>query len=181
MRTGKYGPCEDRGGEDRGGEIPVAALRAVPAVWVRRLLGRPVLGPERQHLGHVRDVATSRSRGTAGTVVTGLIADVGGHSWFVPAMTIRDLQGVPVVLRECSTRAVSGRRSGEHLLVQDVLGRPVRTAAGGPSPRISDIALRRTAAGWVVWAVDTRTSVQRLVGSPRRLVEWDELSTRRLA
>jgi hypothetical protein len=81
---------------------------------------------------------------------------------------------------------MGGRRSGEHLLVQDVLGRPVlvcpgMAAAGGPSPRVSDIALRRTAAGWVVWAVDTRTSVQRLVGSPRRLVEWDVLSTRRLA
>ncbi len=172
MRTGKYGRCEDRSDEDRGDEdrgdedrgdedrsnedrsdeIPVAALRAVPAVWVRQLLGRPVLGAERQHLGHVRDVATSRLRGTAGTVVTGLIADVGGHSWFVPVTTIRDLQGVPVVLRECAARAMGGRRSGEHLLVQDVLGRPVlvcpgTAAAGGPSPRVSDIALRRTAAG----------------------------------
>src|SRR5687768_5120630 len=70
-----------------------AAIRATPAqpmVWVRRLLGRQVLGPEQQHLGHVRDVVARQLPDGIGTVVTGLIADAGGRRWFAPAATVQD-------------------------------------------------------------------------------------------
>jgi len=148
-------------------------------VWVRRLLGRPVLGPEQQHLGHVRDVVAPLPE--VGMVVSGLIVDVGGHSWFAPTAAIHDLQRPAVVLRVFSTRPACHRHSAELLLAQDALGQPVMTAPTGPTPRISDIALRRSPAGWTVWAADTRSTVQRLLGSSRRLVEWDVLAMRRLA
>jgi len=154
---------------------------AQPVVWVRRLLGRPVLGPEQQHLGHVRDVVAHRLPDAVGTIVTGLIADVGGHCWFAPAAAVRDWQRPPVVLRVFSNRPARCRHSAEYLLAKDVLGQPVMTARTGPVPRISDIALRRTPAGWAVCAADTRSTVQRLLGSPRRLIEWDVLAMRRLA
>lgn len=154
---------------------------AQPVVSVRRLLGRPVLGPEQQHLGHVRDVVARQLPDGVSTVVTGLIADAGGHRWFAPAATVRDLQTRRVVLRVFSIRPAGCRLSTEQLLARDVLGRLVMAAPDGPPSRISDIALRRTPAGWTVWAVDTRTSVQRLLGSPRRLIEWDVLAMRRLA
>ena len=151
-----------------------AAIRATPAqpvVWVRRLLGRPVLGPEQQHLGHVRDVVARQLPDGVSMVVTGLIADAGGHRWFAPAATVRDLQTRRVVLRVFSIRPGGCRLATDHLLGRDVLGRPVMAAPDGPPSRISDIALRRTPAGWTGWAVDTRTTVQRLLGSPRRLIE----------
>jgi hypothetical protein len=165
------------GRASRGRELASAR----PVVWVRRLLGRPLLGPEQQHLGHVRDVVAHRSPDAAGTVVTGLIADVGGHRWFAPAVMIRDLQSRRVVLRRFSIRPVECRRCTEHLLAQDLLGRPVLTSPGARATRIDDIALRRTPTGWTVWAADTRTTVQRLLGSPRRPVEWEALVTRRFA
>jgi hypothetical protein len=154
---------------------------ARPVVWVRQLLGRPVLGPEQQHLGHVRDVVAHRSPDAAGTVVAGLIADVGGHRWFAPAVMIRDLQSRRVVLRRSSIRPAECRLCTEHLLAQDLLGQPVMTSPDGRSTRIDDIALRPTPSAWTVWAADTRTTVQRLLGTPRRPVDWDVLVTRRFA
>jgi hypothetical protein len=156
---------------------PFAPARSV--VWVGRLLGRPVLGPEQQHLGHVRDVVATLPE--VGTVVSGLIVDVGGHSWFAPAAAVQDLRSSTVVLRVFSTRSACRPHSAELLLAQDALGQLVMTAATGPTSRISDIALRRNPAGWTVWAADTRSTVQRLIGSSRGLVEWDVLAMRRLA
>lgn len=154
---------------------------AQPVVWVRRLLGRPVLGPAQQHLGHVRDVVARRLPDAVGTVVTGLIADAGGHRWFAPATAIRDLDAGRIELREFAIRPAGCRFSTEQLLVQDSLGRPVLTAPDEPPARITDIALRRAPAGWTVWAADTRTTAGRLLGSPRGLVAWDAFALRRLA
>lgn len=156
------------------------ATPAGPVLWVRRLLGRAIVGPEQQHLGHVRDVVVTSLPDGIGTVVTGLIGDAGGHGWFAPVATVDDLQRRRVVLRAFSIRPAGCWLATESLLVQDVLGRPVMTAPAGPPRRVSDIALRRTPAGWTVWAVDTRTTAQRLLGSPRRRIEWDALAVRRL-
>lgn len=156
---------------------PLAPAR--PAVWVRRLLGRPVLGPEQQHLGHVRDVVAPLPE--VGMVVSGLIVDVGGYSWFAPTAAIQDLRSSTVVLRVFSTRPACRPHSAGLLLAQDALGQLVMTAATGPTSRIRDIALRRNPAGWTVWAADTRSTVQRLLGLSHRLVEWDVLAMRLLA
>ncbi|MHA6627116.1 hypothetical protein ACU61A_16910 [Pseudonocardia sichuanensis] len=147
-------------------------------VWVRRLLGRVVLGPQMQHLGHVRDVVAHRR--ATGASVTGVIVDVGGHRSFVPVAALGDLQRAPLVLRAFSPRPARSRRPGECLLVQDALGRPIMTGATAAPSRIGDIALRRTPSGWVVWAADTRGAVARLLGARRRLVGWDALGMRTL-
>jgi hypothetical protein len=148
---------------------------AGPQVWVRRLLGRVVLGPQMQHLGHVRDVVAHRR--AAGASVTGVIVDIGGHRRFVPAAALGDLHRAPIVLRAFSTRPARARRPGECLLVQDAFGRPIMIGAAARS-RIGDVALRRTPDGWVVWAADTRGAVARLLGARRRLVGWDALGLR---
>jgi hypothetical protein len=147
-------------------------------VWVRQLLGRVVLGPQMQHLGHVRDVVAQRRAG--GACVTGVIVDIGGHRRFVPAGALGDLQRGPVVLRGLSLRPARSRRPAERLLVQDAFGRTIMTGAAATRSRIGDIALRRAPDGWVVWAVDTRGTVPRVLGARRRLVGWDALGMRTL-
>src|SRR5687768_14397870 len=57
-------------------------------VWLRQLLGRAVLGPERQHLGHVDDVVAQGSPKSP-TPVSGLILDIGGEGAFVPVTAVR--------------------------------------------------------------------------------------------
>jgi hypothetical protein len=114
-------------------------------------------------------------------VVSGLIADIGGHRVFVPASAVRNWRGSSLAISALPVRRACCPRSGEILLAKDVLGRPVMPATAGRARRISDIALRPTRAGWVVWAVDRRNIVQRLLGNPRQLVDWDALVKRRFA
>src|SRR5690606_21696970 len=66
-------------GEDRGERT----------LWLRELIGKPVVGPEEQHLGHVDDVAARRTDDPQGPVVTGLVTDVGGLRLFAPASAVR--------------------------------------------------------------------------------------------
>lgn len=150
------------------------------SMWVTRLLGRALHGVGHSHLGHVRDVVAHRLPEPAGTIVTGLIADVGGHRAFVPAAAVRDWHGSGVAISALPGRRACCPRSGEILLARDVLGRPVMTGDVRRALRVRDIALRRTAAGWVIRAVDTRNIVQRLLGTSRRLVDWDALVGRRV-
>jgi hypothetical protein len=149
-------------------------------VWVRPLLGRQVIGPLRQHLGHVQDVVALRPPGPAPTTVTGLIADLGGRETLIPVAAIREWQGSQVVVHALPLRRPCARRPDEFLVARCAIRKPVLTG-GGALRRVGDVALRHTSAGWVVWAADTRTAVERLIGSPRRVVEWDVLARSRLA
>lgn len=163
--------------------IPVArgcdvATPARPVLWLRGLRGCPIVGPDQQHLGHVRDVVVRESPAAAGTLVTGLIADAGGHRWFVPATAVRDLHTRSISLRVLPIRPARSPLPVEQLLVQDVLGRPVLTPSGGAPKRVTDVALRHTPAGWTVWAADTRPAVRRLLGARRHTVPWDGLAAR---
>lgn len=153
-------------------------VRGQGVVWLSRLLGRSIVGPQHQHLGHVRDVVASRSPG-AGAVVTGLVADVGGHTVFVPAAAVRGW-AAPGALEVVRHDRDHHRTPEETLLAADALGQAVLIPATPTIARITDVALRGSAAGWAVWAVDTRSPVRRLIGARRRLVEWRALVRRRL-
>jgi hypothetical protein len=58
-------------------------------LWLRQLLGRAVLGPERQHLGHLIDIVAQWAPGRADAPVNGLIVDIGGEDVFVPVKAVR--------------------------------------------------------------------------------------------
>jgi hypothetical protein len=66
------------------------------------------------------------------------------------------------------------------LLAADLLGQPVLGSADGRLPRITDVALRCTADGWAVEAIDTRGPLRRLLGAPRRVIGWEVLVARRV-
>lgn len=156
------------------------ASRGRRVVWVTELLGRPIVGPEHQHLGHVHDVVAHRLP-DSDAVVTGLLADVGGHTIVGSAAAVRGWEASSGALEVLRHRRGYCRRPDEVLLAAHVLGRPVMTSTAPTLARVVDIALRRSAAGWTVWAVDTRSAVQRVLGAPRRLVEWRTLAQRRVA
>jgi hypothetical protein len=146
---------------------------------MRSLLGRPVVGPQQQHLGHVRDLVAQRLPDPAPTTVTGLILDVGGWEMFTPVTAIRQWHGPRVIVHALPLRRQPSRHPVEFPLVSSTMRKPVMVDSGTVH-RVGDIGFRRTAAGWVVWAADTRNAVARFLGLSRRLVEWDVLMGRRL-
>jgi hypothetical protein len=126
----------------------------------------------------VRDVVTRRIPESAAVMVTGLVADAGGCSLQVPAGAIREMRGSRVRLGSLSLRRQPAQP--EEVLLGSVIGQPVMSE-GGVARRITDIALRGTAGGWMVWATDTRTAIERFLGRSRRLTVWDVLVERRPA
>jgi hypothetical protein len=146
-------------------------------LWLQQVLGRAVLGPEKQHLGHVRDLAVRRTR--AGALVSGVVVDAGGEHFLVSAESVRAWGETRVVLFLLTPRGRCRRRN-EVLLAADLLGQPVLGGAGGRLPRIIDVALRCTSDGWAVEAIDTRGPFRRLLRASRRVIDWDVLVARRV-
>lgn len=147
-------------------------------LWLRQLLGRTVLGPEKQHLGHARDLAVRRTR-AGGAMVSAVVVDAGGERFLVPAESVRTWGDAAVELALLAPRGRCRRRN-EVLLAADLLGQPVLGSADRRLPRITDVALRWTTDGWSVEAVDTRGPLRRLLGAPRRVIDWEALVARRV-
>jgi hypothetical protein len=148
-------------------------------LWVTQLLGRASVGPQGEHLGHVRDVVSYQIPDPATTFVTGLVVDFGGHRAFVPAGAVHHWGPPRLTIEVLSAYPAFLRRPGELLLGEDALGRVVETATAPGTNRIRDVVLRRAECGWVVGGVDLRTTAQAVLGSPRRIVDWDDLVERR--
>jgi hypothetical protein len=168
--TAAQGPADD-------GVRRVPGPERGSVLWLQQVLGRAVLGSEKQHLGHVRDLAVRRTH--AGALVSGVVVDAGGERFLVPAASVRVWGEAGVVLSLLTPRGRCRRRN-EVLLAADLLGQPVLGDARGRLPRITDVALRCTADGWAVEAVDTRGPFRRLLGASRRVIDWEVLMARRV-
>jgi hypothetical protein len=159
------GPPEGRGGR---------------TVWVRQLLGRPVVGPEAQHLGHVHEVAVRLTPDPRDAVFAGLVTDTGGVRMFVPAAAVRRWPAPQVLVDAVRLRNLRDQDLAEGVLLGSIIGQLVMTGEGDIA-RIGDIAIRRMPDGWFIGAVDLRGLVERFLGLPRRPVEWEDLVRRRPA
>lgn len=157
--------------------------RRAELVWLRGVLGRAVVGPQGQHMGHVHDVVVSPPADARGSLVSGLIIDVGGHlarvgadaalHWGPDEITIRDVVPAQRV-------ADTDTDAGGVFLRRSVLGQPVLNAHTGVHPRrITDVGLCPTSDGLQVCVVDTRPRWQRLCGRSRQLTDWGVLLRRR--
>lgn len=165
------------------GRPPAGPCSRAEVMWLRRVLGRAVVGPQQEHIGHVHDLVVRPLADTPGSVVSGLIVDVGGHHAYVGAAAVLHWRVRRITVRDmlAAHRAVdSDTETGGVGLGRSVLGQPVLTTpAGMRARRIADVGLCPTSAGWQVWAVDTRPRWQRLCGRSRRLTEWSVLLQRR--
>lgn len=156
-------------GEDRGERT----------LWLRELIGKPVVGPEEQHLGHVDDVAARRTDDPQGPVVTGLVTDVGGLRLFAPASAVRRWHDEQVLVDAAGLQKLRDKDNDDRILLGSIIGKPVVTRSGDVT-QVGDIGLRPRPDGWAAGVADVRGRVGRLLGLPRRPVGWDELVGRRL-
>jgi hypothetical protein len=159
------GPPDDRGGR---------------TVWVRQLLGRPVVGPEAQHLGHVHDVAVRQTAHPREAAFAGLITDTGGVRMFVPAAAVRRWPDPQVLVDAVRLRTLRDQDLADGVLLGSIIGQLVMTGEGDIA-RIGDVGIRRMPGGWFIGPADMRGLVERFLGLPRRPVEWEDLVRRRPA
>lgn len=146
---------------------------------VMSLLGRALVGPLGQHLGHVRDIVAKTLIGQRLLAVTGLVADLGGFLMFVPADYLRDWRAARIQLtHQPEVYPIQGR-PGEVLLGAEIFGLPVLSTATGRVARVTDLGLCRTEQAWIVSSVDTRNAVERLLRR-HRPVTWNVLIQDRL-
>lgn len=127
------------------------------------LLGSPILANTGESVGKLDDVIV-RLRGDDYPVVIGLVAKLGGRRVFLPINRIDQLGEGRVVLAKPKVDLRSfERRDGEVLLRKDILGHRLIDVAEAELVKAWDIALSRTADGWVLSSFDTRKPA-RLMG-----------------
>ncbi|WNV76616.1 magnesium transporter MgtE N-terminal domain-containing protein [Geodermatophilus sp. DSM 44513] len=153
-------------------------MTTVSRAYVSRLAGLPVLDPDGDRVGKVRDVVVALRVGTAAPRVLGLVVEVvARRRTFVPMGRVTTLDPASVVLSAgtLSLKRFEQRR-GETLVLGELLDRRVQLTESGRTAAVVDAGIEQTRTGdWVL----SRLAVQ----EPGRLgrrgqlhqVAWDEV------
>ncbi len=145
-------------------------------VFVARLSGLPVLDPDGDTVGRVRDVVVQLQPGGDPPRALGVAVEIAGRRRiFVPVARVGSIDPEAIVL---STGTVSLRpfdkRPGETLALGELLDQQVTIRDSGEQATIVDVAIEQTRTDWVL----TRLAVRRGKGRRRAelvQLEWSEV------
>jgi CBS domain-containing protein len=149
----------------------------VDRVFVARLVGLPVLGPDGERIGKVRDlVATLRVDASAPRVLGVVVEMVTRRRIFVPMLRVTTIDPGAVTL---STGSVSLRgfaqRPNETLVLGQLVDSPVRVVETGADAVVVDAAVEQTLSrDWIVGQLAIRARRNRLSRwrGPVQVVGW---------
>lgn len=146
-------------------------------LYTSRVARLPLLDPEAVAVGRIDDVVVGPPTGKHAPPVLGIVAAVPGRRIFVSAGRLTAIDGEGARLRsgDINLRRFSPR-PGEHLILHDLVGRPVP----GGDEVVNDVGLLPAAGrrgGWEVAAVHLVSGRRRRIGSrqQRRTVPWAEV------
>ena len=151
-------------------------------VFVARVAGLPVFDPNGDQVGRVRDVVVALRIGKDAPRVLGLAVEIQARRRiFVPIGRVTTIDPDAVVL---TTGTVSLRRfdkrTGEILVLAELLDRRVTLLATGEQATVLDLAMERARTGdWLVTRVAVRQAGSGLRGHRRGEVlqlGWDQVS-----
>ena len=151
-------------------------------VFVARVAGLPVFDPNGDQVGRVRDVVVALRIGKDAPRVLGLAVEIQARRRiFVPIGRVTTIDPDAVVL---TTGTVSLRRfdkrTGEILVLAELLDRRVTLLATGEQATVLDLAMERARTGdWLVTRVAVRQAGSGLRGRRRGEVlqlGWDQVS-----
>jgi CBS domain-containing protein len=125
------------------------------------LLKRAITDSGGGSIGRLSDVIV-RLRGADDPVVTGLVAQVGGRSLFVPVEQVTGLPELRLTSARLSLRQFE-RRHGEVLLRADVLGHRLIDVESAHLIRAADLELAWRDGEWIVTGVDSHRRSRRLL------------------
>jgi hypothetical protein len=130
---------------------------------VRKLLRGTVIGPERQSLGEVVDVAV-RLRDGRYPLVIGVQARVDGDEEFLPDSTVARWCSDAVELIAEPDRRSMPERDGTVLMCSELLGQRLSDLQRGRRVHVRDIVLEHLPEGWVLSRIDIRGWAIRTLG-----------------
>ncbi len=144
-------------------------------LFVSRLRNLPVYGPSGEEVGRVQDVVVALGWGGTPSVVLGLVISILRRPVFVSMGKVSDLgaDGVRLTTGNVNLRTFE-KRTGETLVLGELLDQDVRHAETGQPLRINDVAITRKREGWHISAVDVLVPT-------RGLAPWRRAGRQRLA
>jgi Mg/Co/Ni transporter MgtE len=149
-------------------------------VYVARLAGLTIFDPNGDQVGRVRDVVARARAGNLPPRVVGLVAEMlMRRRIFIPIGRITAIEYDAVVLNTGTLNLRRfERRSGELLVLEDLLDRRVTIAATGAPATVVDVAMESDRTGETSL---TRVAVREVTGrltrrGHLRQLEWSELS-----
>ena len=145
-------------------------------VFVARLVGLEVFGPDGERIGKVRDLAATLRVNASPPRVLGLVVDLAtNRRIFVPMLRVTGIDPSAVTL---ATGSVSLRgfaeRPNETLLVRQLLDAPVRLVADGTEAVVVDAAIEPTRSrDWIVARLAVRARRHAFARrGPVQVVPW---------
>ncbi len=145
-------------------------------VFVARLAGLPVLDPDGDTVGRVRDVVVALRLGRDAPRVLGLAVEIAARRRiFVPISRVTSVDPEAVVL---TTGTVSlrpfSRRPGETLVLAELLDRRLVVRESGEQVTVVDAAMEQTRTDWLISRVAVRRGGRRRRGELVQL-DWSEV------
>jgi Mg/Co/Ni transporter MgtE len=154
-------------------------------VFVARVAGLPVFGPDGEQIGRVRDLVTALRIGPRPPRVLGLVVElVIRQRIFVPMLRVTSIEPGAVAL---ATGTVSLRkftlRPNETLVIGEILDSRVHVAATGAVAVVVDAGIEQTRTrDWVITKLAVRERTGRLGRrGPVEVLDWDAVSGLTLA
>lgn len=151
-------------------------------VFVARLAGTVVFDPLGDHVGRVRDVVVLlRSKG--GPRAVGLVIEVPGRKRvFLPLTRVTAIDAGQVLSTGLMNMRRFEQRTGESLVIGELLDRKVRLVDGGGVVTIEDVALEARRSGdWVMSKVFVRHAAPARTGLIRKRGETSLLEVSAIA
>jgi len=148
-------------------------------VFLARLAGLNVLDPNADQVGRVRDVVVVLRTGAQPPRVLGLVVEVQPRRRvFVPMGQVTSIDADAVVVRGRINLRRFERRSGETLVITELLDRQVRLVEDGTAVTVVDVGMEQSRTrDWFV----TRVAIRSHGGGFRRrgqlqTVDWDAVT-----
>lgn len=149
-------------------------------VFVARLAGLAVFGPDGERIGKVRDVVVSLRLGTGPPRVLGLVVDLSSRRRiFVPMLRVADVVPSAVTLASGSVNLRGfDQRPNETLVLGELLDRSVTVRESGAVGALADAAIEPTRTrDWAITKVAVRFRRARLARRSRiEVFGWDAVS-----
>jgi CBS domain-containing protein len=145
-------------------------------IFVARMAGLAVFGPDGERIGKVRDVVATLRLDATPPRVLGLVVELGSRRRiFVPMLRVADVDPAAVTLATGSV-SLSGfhQRPNETLVLGQMLDAPVAVRESGEPAVVVDAAMEPTRSrDWVVSRLALRTGPRRLGRrNPVQVLPW---------